>query len=142
MAQSTSTTEPFVTGLDEEATRAASSALAWHAGIALACAIGLPFAISNQEHRASWSQRINLVTAWGLGQLVFSLCMFSTWWVIAPYDHLWCVSHNASPRFIHSYRLATVMFGLLGFPSAMLHWAPYALVCKPTPTRVRFLSPI
>ena len=84
--QSTSAT--FAPDLDEEATRAASSALAWHAGVALALAIGLPFAISNQanqEHRTS-QFRFGLVAAWGLGQLIFALCMFSTWLVISPFD--------------------------------------------------------
>ena len=90
MAKSTSRAQTFAPGLDEEATRAASSALAWHAGIALAFAIGLPVAISNRERRAFWfnGRIFDLVGAWGLGQLIFALCMFSTWWVIAPYDLL------------------------------------------------------
>lgn len=86
--QSTAPTETSSPGLDEEATRAASSALAWHAGTALVLAIALPFAISNQGHRASRfiGYRFDLVAAWGLGQLVFALCMFSTWWVPFLYD--------------------------------------------------------
>jgi hypothetical protein len=81
MVQSMSPAQRVAPELDEEATRAASSALAWHAGIALAFAIGLPFTISNQEYRASRfiGQRFGLVAAWGLGQLIFALCMFSTW---------------------------------------------------------------
>jgi hypothetical protein len=88
VARSTSAAQTSTLGLDEEATRAASSALAWHAGTALVLAIGLPFVISNQEHRAPRfiGYRFDLVAAWGLGQLVFALCMFSTWWAAILYD--------------------------------------------------------
>ena len=81
VARSTSAAQTSALGLDEEATRAASGALAWHAGTALVFAIGLPFVISNQEHRAPRfiGYRFDLVAAWGLGQLVFALCMFSAW---------------------------------------------------------------
>lgn len=88
VARSTSAAQTSALGLDEEATRAASSALAWYAGTSLVFAIGLPFAISNQDHRASRfiGYRFDLVAAWALGQLIFALCMFSTWWVTILYD--------------------------------------------------------
>lgn len=111
--------------VDAEATRLGTKALFWSACISLFCNFALPFIISQTAKRRTIGDlfqeedgalkrifrkfRISLSMLWALSHALFSLCMFSTFFVTGTFG-------------------ATVLITLTGVAWAVSQWAPFSLL--------------
>ncbi|CAG8595376.1 11041_t:CDS:2 [Acaulospora colombiana] len=113
--------------IHEQAAQAAARSMMYQALVAFFCSVFLPLVVAPRReqkivlqlpqrneatgrkvHRL-FQKRLDLVTVWLFSHGIFASCLFAT---------LWTKSHAG----------ITVIYAISGFPSALLHWAPHALL--------------
>ncbi|CCA68193.1 related to general alpha-glucoside permease [Serendipita indica DSM 11827] len=113
--------------IDQEASQASAQSMMYYALVAFLSSLLLPLVVAPQKllqegtetleesfSRSQWlirplQKRFNLLTVWAFSQVVFALCLFSTVWTT-------------------TYAGASIIYAICGFPSALLHWAPHAIL--------------
>ncbi|PVG04581.1 hypothetical protein CPB86DRAFT_746447 [Serendipita vermifera] len=126
--------------IHEQAAQAAARSMMYQALVAFLSSVFLPLVVApRQDHKPVFQlpqrnetmgrnvhplfgKRLDLVTIWFFSHGVFASCLFAT---------LWTKSHAG----------ITIIYAISGFPSALLHWAPHALLGEAILTEEELVSP-